>query len=317
MIHIDFDPASLKGEDRDWWVKWEKRAKAAVKRAIKAWEESHDSSKIKFTNEVWGDLNKWLRVRYFHNKCAYCETSNPQYWADAEHYRPKGGVAGEPPEAVEEGVAPPVAPPAACAQVSDDTGNLIPHPGYFWLAYDWRNLIPGCKNCNSGLDEPGKLCRFPVKRSHHLLTHLTPAQKSALKEAPLQSRLGADLYYLGSLDLDDAEGPLLLHPYRDRPEQHLSFEYGGVVEGTTSEGKKTIEVCNLRYEPLRIDRQKAQEDAVGKWALAYGALLQGHATPSAAWQAVWDDALKDVKEGTAAYSAAIMAYVKKAFPPPP
>ena len=56
----------------------------------------------------------------FHGKCAYCET----YYAsqgpvDIEHYRPKGGVEDDP-----------------------------DHWGYWWLAADWKNLLPSCIDCN-------------------------------------------------------------------------------------------------------------------------------------------------------------------------
>jgi hypothetical protein len=30
-------------------------------------------------------------------------------------------------------------------EVEDEFGYKIKHPGYFWLAYDWKNLMPSCK----------------------------------------------------------------------------------------------------------------------------------------------------------------------------
>ena len=66
------------------------------------------------------EVCRWLD-RLFHEKCAYCES---QYQAskcrNVEHYRPKGGVSGTKPR----------------------------HKGYWWLANDWRNLVPSCIACN-------------------------------------------------------------------------------------------------------------------------------------------------------------------------
>ena len=306
MIHISFDPSELQGADKIWWELWQKRANRATTRAIKAWRDSKDpSQKIQLTQTIWSDLNHWLIQHVFHNKCAYCETSSPQYWPDGEHYRPKGRVDAEQPGVT--GLTP--------VQVSDHSGTPIQHPGYFWLAYDWRNLIPGCRNCNSGLGAPGKMNQFPVKKQYVFLTHLTPAEKQALKEEPYPSLLAPDLYYLRSTDLDDVEGPLLLHPYRDRPEQNLSFEHGGVLQPTSPEGEKTIKVCNLAYENLRVARQTAQEQGAQTWLFAYGARLKGSPNPQVAWQDAWHD-MQDVDNGTAAYSAAVKAYIRRAFPEP-
>ena len=53
-------------------------------------------------------------------KCAYCESfyagTQP---VDVEHYRPKGKVDG-----------------------------MAGHPGYWWLAGRWENLLPSCIDCN-------------------------------------------------------------------------------------------------------------------------------------------------------------------------
>lgn len=58
--------------------------------------------------------------RLFHGKCAYCESNYASVAAvDIEHYRPKGGVAEE-----------------------------KTHKGYWWLAADWKNLLPSCNDCN-------------------------------------------------------------------------------------------------------------------------------------------------------------------------
>jgi uncharacterized protein (TIGR02646 family) len=56
----------------------------------------------------------------FHGKCAYCESEyRTQAPVDIEHFRPK-------------------------AEIEDDDK----HPGYWWLAADWENLLPSCIDCN-------------------------------------------------------------------------------------------------------------------------------------------------------------------------
>ena len=56
----------------------------------------------------------------FHGKCAYCESFYAaQAPVDIEHYRPKGAVEDDP-----------------------------DHPGYWWLAMAWENLLPSCIDCN-------------------------------------------------------------------------------------------------------------------------------------------------------------------------
>lgn len=67
------------------------------------------------------DVIKTLASLYY-NKCAYCETYDPQF--EVEHYRPKKLVA-----------------------VEDRTPNQD-HNGYYWLSYEWTNLMPSCHDCN-------------------------------------------------------------------------------------------------------------------------------------------------------------------------
>jgi uncharacterized protein (TIGR02646 family) len=65
-------------------------------------------------------------------KCAYCERVRNEFReTDVDHYRPKGAVEGQ-----------------------------DRHPGYWWLAHDWRNLLGACKQCNSDF----KRSNFPLSR---------------------------------------------------------------------------------------------------------------------------------------------------------
>ena len=112
---------------------------------------------MKFTwkeEQLWGDLKNWLLDNVFNQKCAYCERRRYKEATDAEHYRPKGGVK----HARFQGDSP--------VQITGPDGVARPHPGYFWLALDWHNLLPACGGCNS---RKGKLNQFPVAKSHSWL----------------------------------------------------------------------------------------------------------------------------------------------------
>jgi hypothetical protein len=91
----------------------------------------------------------------FHGKCAYCESLiDANQPGDLEHFRPKKAVTDF----------------AGKSEMVDDDGTIKAHPGYYWLAYDWRNLLPACWLCNSVSTQKtagkrtGKGNYFPVQR---------------------------------------------------------------------------------------------------------------------------------------------------------
>jgi uncharacterized protein (TIGR02646 family) len=142
-----------------------------------------------------------------HHKCAYCESkfthSSP---GDVEHYRPKAGYQ------------------------QADVGPVL-GPGYYWLGYEWNNLLFACEDCN----RVHKRNRFPLRaatdraHSHH----------------------------------DDLarEHPLVLNPATClRPEAHLTFEEETAV-GLTVEGETTWRVCGLNRQDL-LDTRRDYLDTV-------------------------------------------------------
>ncbi len=163
----------------------------------------------------------------FAGKCAYCESfySSTQPM-DVEHYRPKGAVA------------------------KDEAEKDLPdHPGYYWLAASWENLLPSCIDCNrqrtqeevidaetSRVTKLGKKDRFPlVSGSIRATNH--------------------------DANLDDEE-PLLLDPSVDDPGRFLAYdlELGLVLPRFKSGAKheraeKSIEVYGLNRSGLVHDRR--------------------------------------------------------------
>jgi uncharacterized protein (TIGR02646 family) len=159
-----------------------------------------------------------LNLSYFH-KCSYCERKGK---ADIEHYRPKGSV------------------------------RAVKHPGYYWLCYEWTNLIPSCINCNR---EGGKHDQFPIMGSRVLGPKFESTLKLDLNSHKVNSKLLMD------------EKPYLLHPEVDEPSEYFTFKFhkkneGIVILGTDGKGrgKKTIEICLLNRQEVRLSRQEMVYD---------------------------------------------------------
>jgi uncharacterized protein (TIGR02646 family) len=166
----------------------------------------------------------------FHQKCAYCESfygaTQP---ADIEHFRPKGAVMIERP-----GERP-----------------VRRKPGYYWLAAEWDNLLPSCIDCNRARTQEfddddvtlvrGKENRFPLE------------DESKRSEDP------EDVVLAG-------EGRLLLHPCRDRPEEHIEFLASGLIREReeSSLGRTTIDVLGLQRKTLKEMRRAQLEHMAHK-----------------------------------------------------
>lgn len=161
-----------------------------------------------------------MRVRdklneFYLHKCAYCETLCK---AEIEHYRPKKAV-------------------------KDPQANN----GYYWLCYEWSNLIPSCHDCNTS---GGKGNQFPVKGTRLLTPSMLPdgtldLSKSVAGQSPL---------------ID--EQPYLLHPELDEPDGYLGVQLDpkgeGIqlkgIDGLNQRGDQTIAICNLNRIDLQMKR---------------------------------------------------------------
>ncbi len=195
------------------WDQWKQEADKETRQII---EDADKGKSLKFKEKIWKKLKPFLE-NLFNKKCAYCEgIYEAGTWMDVEHYRPKAKITldGNPQNSV---------------KITDAKGEEIDHPGYFWLAYDWRNLLLSCKKCNSG---KGKMNQFPIKGRR------ATSPRDSLQE----------------------EDPLILNPYDGfKTEEHLSFRLNGFVAGITEKGKTTIKICNLNREELQTSRQREWE----------------------------------------------------------
>ena len=147
MIKIEFDEPDTEG-----WRRWRDKCRAATSELISAfdWHKRPTFSDRLYKGQKSEVYIVQTNAPPFHGKCAYCEqvVTGDQH-GDVEHYRPKGAVTDAENQTV---------------YVVVD-GQHRAHPGYYWLAYDWKNLLPACIRCNqlsksSGGELIGKGNRF-------------------------------------------------------------------------------------------------------------------------------------------------------------
>jgi hypothetical protein len=195
------------------WNDWKKEADKETKILV---ESAASGKSLKFKSRIWKKLKPFLED-LFHKKCAYCEgIYEGGTWPDVEHYRPKAKVTFDRNQ-------------KNTVKITDSHGNSIDHPGYYWLSYDWRNLLLSCSKCNSG---KGKMNQFPI------------AGKRACRRE----------------DSLDQEKPLLINPCKEKtPGDHITFGIKGTIIGKTEKGKATIKICNLDREELQTCRQREWE----------------------------------------------------------
>lgn len=143
--------------------------------------------------------NLW---RAQHYKCCYCESKVPKSYNDVEHYRPK-------------------------AEADRKPGSHDVY-GYWWLAFNWENLLFACPGCNRS----GKNSRFPLA-----------AGSTALK---------AEEFPPGN------EKPLLIDPSTTNPMEHIKYVRSAVGKrywwarprNGSQIGNETILVCELNRNEL-------------------------------------------------------------------
>jgi uncharacterized protein (TIGR02646 family) len=142
-----------------------------------------------------------------HDKCAFCESKITHVsYGNIEHYRPKMGFQQQRED--------PICP-----------------PGYYWLAYDWDNLLLACECCNNSGKDYGKGNLFPLEDpGARALDH--------------------------SHDITQ-EKPLLLHPAKDDPAEHLVFNGADISPKNGSKrGDATIKTLGLDRSELFERRYK-------------------------------------------------------------
>ncbi len=245
------------------WKKWRARAEKATQKLI---ADAARGAKIAISETLYKHCKDELSA-LFHGKCAYCEDriNETSQFVQVEHFRPKLGVYE--------------ADDTVVARKAAD-GSLINHPGYFWLAYDWQNLLPSCGLCNKqpGKDDPsGKGNRFPLK----------PGSRRAFGP-------GDDL---------KAEEPLLLHPVFDDPVIHLTYDpKTGILGGNTDRGVETIRILGLNRDGLRDERKQAYRNALMNLVPLFTANIYALMDPTAAPPAAAQEYIEACEQGAVPFS---------------
>lgn len=180
-----------------------------------------------FKTEVYGheEVRRALDGIY-NGKCAFCETdTSAGATMQVEHYRPKAKVTG-----------------------------AAAHPGYYWLGYEWSNLLLACSRCNNR-----KRNRFPVAAVR-------------VKTAPLTNSTTLDRQRCHVLSADlESEQPQLVNPETDPdPMQHFRFQADGRVEHRTTPGQISIETCNLNRGALILKRKAVYDRIFNKILKHFG-----------------------------------------------
>ncbi len=123
---------------------------------------------------------------------------------------------------------------AYCESLSKiEIDKYRPKSNYYWLAYEWSNLLSCCDDCNSS-----KSYKFPLINENNRVTKPQISKSDWLANS--ESFLN--------------EGALLLNPEIDNPEDHLSFFPDGRMEGLTERGETTISILNLNRDILILKR---------------------------------------------------------------
>jgi len=309
MIKVRFDPEEflLNAPDdvKTQWLELAAKANAATKKIINQWEDykialrewkndpiaSADTDPPefdpKFDDAVWKGFRDWMKQNLFHNKCAYCEIYLSGFIPDAEHFRPKGKVTYQ----------------SSTIKVKDEDGTEIVHPGYFWLAYNWKNLLPSCHTCNR---YGGKKTNFPAT-SYIAFIKLGEADVDNPTFQAIKSERLENIYYPEPEDLDKEEGRLLLHPFFDDPHKHIWFDNNGyaVAKDESPIGQASIDVFDLNIDDKVKYRNRSQKIGYRNVQAQIGAHMESIETMKKAGE----DALKDYFLGDEQYAAAVFDYV--------
>ena len=182
-------------------------ARAETARRELAQQVEADPTKLTIKSDIYAapDVKQTLKNDMQHGKCCFCESKIAHVAeGDVEHFRPKKAV-------LEDG--------------------QLKRPGYYWLAYNWENLLLSCELCNRR--EKGN--KFPIDGTR--------------AETP-EDDLGQ-------------EHPLFIDPAgTDDPETLISFTDLGraiAVDGNRR-GQTTIQELGLNRDPLQERRQKQVQD---------------------------------------------------------
>lgn len=140
-----------------------------------------------------------------HGKCIFCECRLNGDYGPIEHFRPKRGYTLYP-------------------------DNHLTTPGYYWLAYEWSNLLLSCSKCNTS-----------YKKNLFLLVNENCRD---IENKNISS-----------------EEPLLINPSAENPARYIEFHQHIVaaktdINGENPEGRYSIDLLKLNDRPDLVKNRR-------------------------------------------------------------
>ncbi len=193
MVHIEKDYNNPPADLMD--SKWD-----TVKANVLIEKNNHKANSKCYRDSTLKELSK-----IYFNKCACCERSRGEE-LEIDHFRPK--------------------------KARDKGDTQFHHSGYYWLSYEWSNLLPLCSSCNQA-----KSNYFPIKGKR--ISDHNHQQANDIQQ------------------LQDYEKPLFVNPEIDKlPQKHFIYLPNGNVEGRTPEGNAMLEFYKMNSRTKVRDRKK-------------------------------------------------------------
>lgn len=226
---------------------------------------------IDANQQRWTALRQAFEEASF-DKCWYTECRSPGADNDIDHFRPKGKVRGD-----------------------------RAHPGYYWLAFDWKNMRLSCQRANRPRIAPGervaggKATHFPLLRTG--VRAREPGDDLALEHPAL-------------LDPTEPGDPVIL-TFRSNGEIDLSPEFRGnaVAEAKVEASRLGLHLNWPKFVEGRLTLYNLVERAVERGRREEPVDFEGWPMASEAFK----DAIRDLKaymDPRAEYSAAAKVYIE-------
>ena len=159
-------------------------------------------------------------LKIYKRKCGFCNQVPKGSSIQIEHFRPKNKV-----------------------------DECVSHGGYYWLGYEWTNLLYACGNCNSR-----KGTKFELLEE---VTRINDPSWNGTIVDQIQNSI-----YSSKLKKEKFK---FINPEMDYPNIHMAYLPDGKLYHLTIRGQYTIKECDLNRDELYIlGRKKLLDDIIDK-----------------------------------------------------